>query len=202
MLNLATIILASSLYSLAARPVVVNGGEVTINGIVTDTQIDFSVNYTANVRWLAIIFSKDEVNTDMHLLVRDPTDAARPVKVHDAYLDENSHIVYDDVNNIMPSVTAFWGDISSGMRVAYNRDLNTNDLQDKRLYANDIIQVCFMSSLAAFVGGGFETGNEKICSFFSLHMAVNQYQDRLLGNFAATTLIGGANLTVYATQST
>lgn len=41
------------------RPVVVNGGEVTINGAVTSTQIDIMVNYTANVKWLAIIFSKD-----------------------------------------------------------------------------------------------------------------------------------------------
>ena len=41
------------------RPVVVNGGEVTINGAVTETQIDITVNYTANVKWLAVIFSKD-----------------------------------------------------------------------------------------------------------------------------------------------
>ena len=43
----------------SSRPVVVNGGEVTINGAVTDTQIDIMVNYTSNVKWLAIIFSKD-----------------------------------------------------------------------------------------------------------------------------------------------
>lgn len=42
-----------------STPVVVNGGEVTLNGVVTDTQIDITVNYTANVQWLAIIFSKD-----------------------------------------------------------------------------------------------------------------------------------------------
>jgi hypothetical protein len=28
------------------------------------------------------------------------------------------------------------------------------------------------------------------------------YQDRLLGNFAGTMLIGGGNLTFYATEST
>lgn len=69
----------------------------------------------------------------------------------------------------MPSVTNFWGDISYGMKIAYNRDLNTNDLQDKRFYINDVIQICFMSSLTPFIGGGYEQGNEKICSFFSLH---------------------------------
>jgi hypothetical protein len=55
----------------------------------------------------------------------------------------------------MPSVTDFWGDITYGMKMAYNRDLNTNDLQDKRFYRNEVIQVCFMSSGTAFVGGGF-----------------------------------------------
>lgn len=68
-------------------PVVVNGGEVTINGAITDTQIDITVNYTANVQWLAIIFSKDEVNTDIHMLIKDSSDASRPVKVRDCYLD-------------------------------------------------------------------------------------------------------------------
>lgn len=138
-----------------SRPVVLNGGEVTINGIVSSTQLDINVNFTANVKWLAIIFSNDEVNTDLHLLVRDTTDAARPVKVYDCYLDQNSYIVKDDVNNIMPSVTGYWGDASYGIKMAYNRDLNTNDLQDVRLYENSIIQVCFMSSMQAFVGGGY-----------------------------------------------
>ncbi len=41
------------------------------------------------------------------------------------------------------------------MKIAYSRDINTNDLQDKQFYRNSVIQVCFMSSLQAFVGGGF-----------------------------------------------
>ena len=68
--------------------------------------------------------------------MKDSTDTARPVKVRDCYLDQNSKIVTDNVNNIMPSVTGFFGDISYGLKVAYNRDLNTNDLQDKRFYKN------------------------------------------------------------------
>lgn len=68
--------------------------------------------------------------------MRDTTDTSRPVKVFDCYLDENSNIVHDDVSNIMPSVINFWGDVSYGMKIAYNRDLNTNDLQDKRFYKN------------------------------------------------------------------
>ena len=99
------------------------------------------------------------MNTDLHLLEVDQTNAANPVKVHDCYLDENSNIVYDDVSNIQPSVTSFTGDISYGLKVAYNRDLNTNDLEDKRFYPNEIIQVCFMSSLETFVGGGYEQGH-------------------------------------------
>ena len=91
---------ACLLQEIVSRPVVVNGGEVTINGAVTGTQLDIMVNYTANVKWLAVIFSKDEVNTDLHLLQVDPTNNARPVDVRDCYLDENSHITYDDVGNI------------------------------------------------------------------------------------------------------
>ena len=153
------VICAYFLQQLACRPVVVNGGEVTINGAVTGTQIDIMVNYTANVKWLAVIFSKDQVNTDMHLLRVDPTNNARPVDVKDCYLDENSHITFDDVNNIQPSVTSYAGEVNFGLKVAYNRDLNTGDLEDKRFYFDDVIQVCFMSSTAEFMGGGFEYGN-------------------------------------------
>lgn len=32
----------------------------------------------------------------------------------------------------------------------------------------------------------------------SLHKAPDYFQDRLLGNYATTTLFGGGNLTVYA----
>lgn len=89
----------------------------------------------------------------------DSTNAARPINVLDCYLDENSHIVSDNVDNIQPSITSFSGDISYGLKVAYNRDLNTNDLQDQRLYVNSVIQICVMSSTVDFVGGGFEEGN-------------------------------------------
>jgi hypothetical protein len=109
---------------------------VTINGAITETQIDITINYTANVKWLGVIFSKDEVNTDMHLLMVDSTNAANPVSVNDCYLDENGYIVYDDVSNIQPSITSFTGDISYGMKMAYNRDLNTDDQEDKRFYPN------------------------------------------------------------------
>ena len=74
-------------------------------------------------------------------------------------MDENSNIVNDDVSNIQPSVTSFTGDISYGLKIAYNRDLNTNDLEDKRFYPNEIIQLCFISSLEDFVGGGYEQGH-------------------------------------------
>lgn len=132
---------------------------MTINGAITETQIDITINYTANVKWLGVIFSKDEVNTDMHLLMVDSTNAANPVSVNDCYLDENGYIVYDDVSNIQPSITSFTGDISYGMKMAYNRDLNTDDQEDKRFYPNEIIQVCFISSMQSFVGNGHEQGH-------------------------------------------
>ena len=108
----------------------------------------------------------------------------------------------DDVNNIQPSVTAFTGDISFGLKMAYNRDLNTGDGEDIRFYPNEVIQICFMSSTADFVGGGHEIGHEKVCTFFSLHQQLDYYHERLLGNYGVTTLIGGSNMTMYITEST
>jgi hypothetical protein len=100
-------------------------------------------------------------------------------------------------------VTTFKGDIKNGIKAAYNRDLNTGDSADIRLYANSVVQVCFISSNVAFQGAGVEKGQEKVCSFLSLHMEADAYEmDRLLGNYAGTTLFGGANLTFYATKST
>jgi hypothetical protein len=52
-----------------------------------------------------------------------------------------------------------------------------------------------------FQGAGYETGNEKVCSYISLHKNADKAYDRMLGNFAATSTFGGGNLTVYATES-
>lgn len=191
-----------SVGTVLATPLVLNGGEIFLNAVVTSTQIDLSINYTANVKWLAFILSEDEMNSDMHMIVRDPADVDKPVKVYDCFINENSHIVRDDVDNIMPSITSFRGDATIGLKVSYNRALSTNDLQDRRLYQGEIIRVCFMSSLEDFVGGGHEFGLDKVCSFLTLHPLLNHYHDRLLGNYAGTTMLGGSNLTVYATQST
>ncbi len=139
----------------------------------------------------------------MHLFSINPNNAASPVLIKDCHLTEQSFIQYDDVDNIQPSITSFTGDISNGIKAAYNRDLSTGDLDDIRLYPNTVVQVCFMSSNQAFVGGGYEKGNEKVCGFLNLHQNTDDYSlDRLMGNYAATTLLGGANLTLYATQST
>lgn len=100
-------------------------------------------------------------------------------------------------------MTAFKGSIKNGIKAAYNRDLNTGDSADIRLYVNSVVQVCFISSNSVFKGNGSEKGQEKACSFLSLHIGSDDYNlDRLLGNFAGTTLFGGANLTFYATKST
>jgi|LakMenE01Jun11ns_1017448.scaffolds.fasta_scaffold5636414_1 hypothetical protein len=42
-----------------STPVVVNGGEVTVSGAVTSTQIDFMLNYTSNVQWILMIWGPD-----------------------------------------------------------------------------------------------------------------------------------------------
>ena len=75
----------------------------------------------------------------------------------------------------------------------------TGDTNDITLYTNSVIQVCFMSANEVFQGNGYENGNEKVCSYISLHKNVEKTMDRMLGNFAATSTFGGGNLTVYAT---
>jgi hypothetical protein len=59
----------------------------------------------------------------------------------------------------MPSGTGFAGDISSGIKSAFKRQLVTGDSQDITLYTNSVIQVCFICANQPFVGNGYETGN-------------------------------------------
>lgn len=55
----------------------------------------------------------------------------------------------------MPSVTAFNGDISTGIKSAFKRELITGDSRDITLYANSVIQVCFMCANEPFKGNGY-----------------------------------------------
>ncbi len=138
---------------------VLSGGELTINGAITDEYLDFCIKDTANVEWVAMIWSQNEADTDITLFTRNPSNPAKPVSITDSYLDQNSAIQTDNIQNIMPSITNYTADISTGISVAFKRDLATGDTQDFTLYSNSVIQVCFMSSLLAFKGNGFETGN-------------------------------------------
>jgi hypothetical protein len=117
------------LLTLAAGEVVtLNGGYLTISAAVTNTQIDLEVIYDANVAWLGIIFSTDEVSADMHVLSVNNSNPGNPVSVLDCYLDQNSYIQRDDVSNIQPSITGNTSNIFNGIYVAYNRDLATGDV--------------------------------------------------------------------------
>jgi hypothetical protein len=137
------------------------------------------------------------------LFQANPSNPAIPVIVTDCYLDQNSYIQTDDIQDLMPSITSFKGSLATGISASFNRNLVTGDTKDITLYSNSVIQVCFISSTQPFVGNGFEKGNEKDCTYISIHKNVNYYyQDRLLGSFAATTTFGGGNVTFYATEST
>lgn len=182
--------------------VTLNGGYLTISAAVTNTQIDIQVTYDANVAWLGIIFSTDEVSADMHVLSVNNSNPGNPVSVLDCYLDQNSYIQRDDVNNIQPSITGNTSNVLNGIYVAYNRDLVTGDVNDRILYANEIITLCFISSIAGFQGGGYEKNMPKVCSFFTLHKNIFMTQNRLLGNYAGTATLNSNNLTVYAAEST
>lgn len=132
-----------------------NGGYLTISAAVTNTQIDLEVIYDANVAWLGIIWSTDEVSADIHVLSVNNSNPGNPVAVLDCYLDQNSYIQRDDVNNIQPSITGNTSNTLNGMYVAYNRDLATGDVKDRIFYTNEIITICFVSSIAPFQGKGY-----------------------------------------------
>ena len=59
------------IYKSISRVVVVNGGQVSFAGAVTDTQIYLKLDYTSNVKWILLIWGPDQVNTDSHLFLID-----------------------------------------------------------------------------------------------------------------------------------
>lgn len=121
--------------------------------------MDLFMNFTANVEWVAIIWSQNQADTDVTLFEANPSNPANPVTITDCYLDQNSAIQSDNVQNMMTSITGYPGDLSNGISAAFKRDLNTADTQDIIIYPNSVIQICVISSLMSFVGNGYETGN-------------------------------------------
>lgn len=82
----------------------------------------------------------------MTLLKVNSLNPASPVTLVDCYLDQNSYIQSDNIQNIMPSVTGLTGNITNGIQASFKRELITGDTQDVSLYVNTVIQVCFMSA--------------------------------------------------------
>ena len=109
------------LWSTAQTVVILNGGYLTVNGSVTDTYIDITIDFQANIKWLAMIWSQNEADTDVTLMQVDSLNPGSPVAKADCYLDQNSYIQSDNVQNLMPSITGFSGDISNGIRTAFKR---------------------------------------------------------------------------------
>ena len=80
---------------------------------------------------------------------------ANPVTQVDCYLDQNSYIQTDNVQNLISSGTGLTSDISNGIKASFKRELITGDTQDITLYADSVIQVCFMAANEAFIGNGY-----------------------------------------------
>lgn len=113
------------------------------------------MNFTANVKWVAIIWSQNEADTDVTLFKANPSNPALPVTLVDCYLDQNSAIQSDNIQNLMTSITGYTGDLSNGISAAFKRDLDTGDTEDIIIYPNSVIQICAIASLQSFVGGGY-----------------------------------------------
>lgn len=117
--------------------------------------MDLFMNFSANVQWVAIIWSQNEADTDVTLFKSNPSNPAYPVTLVDCFLDQNSAIQEDNIQNLMTSVTGYTGDISDGIKAAFKRDLVTGDTKDIIIYSNSVIQICVICSLLPFEGGGF-----------------------------------------------
>ena len=109
------------LWTTSCTVVILNGGYLTVNGSVTDTYFDFTVDFQANIKWVAMIWSQNEADTDVTLLQQDSLNPASPVVKTDCYLDQNSYIQSDNVQNLMPSVTGLSGDITNGIKATFKR---------------------------------------------------------------------------------
>lgn len=101
-----------------------------------------------------MIWSQNEADTDVTLFKSNSASPTNPVILTDCHLDQNSYIQSDNIQNLMTSITGFYGNIDNGIIGAFKRDLVTGDTQDITIYADSVIQVCFITSTLAFVGNG------------------------------------------------
>lgn len=116
------LIAAVHLLSLASASVVtLSGGYLTLNGSITSTYFDFTIDFQANVQWLAMVWSQNEADTDVTLFKLNSLNPAAPVTQVDCYLDQNSYIQVDNVQNLMPSVTGLSSDVSNGLKSSFKR---------------------------------------------------------------------------------
>lgn len=121
MRSLIGVLLLLLLWPTSQTVVTLNGGYLTVNGSVTDTYFDFTLDFQANVQWVAMIWSQNEADTDVTLFKLNSLNPAAPVTMVDCYLDQNSYIQSDNIQNIMPSVTGLKGNISNGIQASFKR---------------------------------------------------------------------------------
>lgn len=115
------VVIAALMCLSSGTVVTLSGGYLTVNGSITSTYYDFTINLEANVEWLAMIWSQNEADTDVTLFKLNPLNPAAPVTMIDCYLDQNSYIQTDNVQNLMPSGTGLSSDISTGIKASFKR---------------------------------------------------------------------------------
>lgn len=68
-----------------------------------------------------MIWSQNEADTDVTLLQANSNNPSNLVIQTDCYLDQNSYIQTDNVQNLMPSVTGLKGNLSTGLQSTFKR---------------------------------------------------------------------------------
>ncbi len=124
----------------------------------------------------------------MTLFKRNKFDLHEPVTRLDCYLDQNSFIQIDAEQNLLPTETPLARE-TRRLRSTFKKPLISGDTNDITLHADTVIKVCFIWGNEAFQGNGYETGNQKICSYVSLEKNKGESKDRILGDFPSTPSI-------------
>jgi hypothetical protein len=170
---------------------------ITVSGKVKAEGIDFLVTYNLK-QPLIMIFSIGDSLADC--IIFDYKESGTIVK--DGYITADMSIITDNIQNIRATSLTVTQSAANGVKVAFARDLNTGDGTDFVLRLDTATQVCFITSTIAYSSGVAYKGASKVCTYLSLHEALGDSDDRLIGNYLSTNSFGGQLMELYGSEVT